>query len=139
MSIAMCCCCRAYILDKPRHRVTIDKVDDKGQVGDQVRIYRNVCDDCMGEINETMDELGCEEDSEKQEIVFPIMKCAFCKSVDFHRHCCNCRFILCNNHAHQTENNGQYRCPTCEWTNRVPYVHLTTPTPTIAEIESKRK
>lgn len=55
-----CCFCKGYIAGKSRHRMIIDKVDEKGQVGDRVKLYRNVCDDCMSNIQETINSLRSE-------------------------------------------------------------------------------
>lgn len=140
---AQCCFCKGYIVNQSRHRMIIDKVDIDGVVCKNVDLYPNICDDCMAEVRETISDLDMSkqtkegEDSAKKKAVFPSRKCAFCKNADLHYSCCNCRCLLCEDHAHQTEMDAQYKCPTCEWTNRVPYVHLTTATPTVSEVKRK--
>ena len=54
---AQCCFCKGYIVNKSRYRVTIDKVDEKGQIICRVKRHRNVCNDCMGDIQKTIDSL----------------------------------------------------------------------------------
>ena len=63
MATNQCCFCAAYIVDTSRWQVTVDQIDVSGCSSKDKKEYRNVCNECMSEVQKAISNLDMSKDA----------------------------------------------------------------------------